>query len=779
MYKYLLTLILVVLFCGIAQARDTVDGYESTEQEVSVWSAIGTPSVSATNTGRVYYNGTSDTLKLSVNGGAYSDLLTLSSGGSSFLLLDQTPAQTLDASPAITTLTSTYLPHANATKQLVNSNMTTDGTNFTTTGDITCDALNYTTLNPPVDLSAYAKLDGTNQPFTGNLNVSKADPEIRLTDSGNSEYARLTKSDTTNTFTIKNRTLSVSYGGAIYSNGGANAKVTSSSVLGGSGDFSLVAWIKVETLTSYPYCLALGTNTSSWGANIFRGSGLNCFSIVRGGSQYNANFSAITDSEWHLLIGVRNGTNIYSYVDGNTTPINTTAVGTGTIRSDINAFIGAGAGERLVGTIDGVLIYNIALSSSDITSIWNAGAGTETPPLSGLTLQWNFNDGSGLTIGDSSGNGYNGTIASPLGDISWVSGKIQTTGTMHESDIITSTDGVITSGVLQDDYALNIFGNSNSKTILDGSMLCFYTGGAEYGRVDSLGKWNFTKNSSLTNTIQEMQRLTTTSTGTVAANFGASLDTYLEDASGNTAQQASSIATIWTTPTHASETSAITFSTVTSGGAITEAMRIYNKNVNIGTTDISATTLSVVDDGLDSNDIVKIRSTSNSTWSSLGLWDLNNAQKGSFGYGNPGAPTYAGVTFFQSAANTDFAIGAGGAEVIRIKSTGNVGIGTTDFDGTPAIGRLTVKGSTNDGSTNIFVGRDSDEANVATLDTNGNLTTLGVTTGTYFQTSTAITANSTGTVAIVAKDAAAGTNNAGWMPIKKSDGTVVYIPYWS
>lgn len=49
----------------------------------------------------------------------------------------------------------------------------------------------------------------------------------------------------------------------------------------------------------------------------------------------------------------------------------------------------------------------------------------------------------------------------------------------------------------------------------------------------------------------------------------------------------------------------------------------------------------------------------------------------------------------------------------------NVGIGTTDLDGTPAIGRLTVKGTTNDGSTNIFVGRDSDEANVMELDTNG------------------------------------------------------------
>ncbi|MFA5499498.1 MAG: hypothetical protein WC404_00285, partial [Candidatus Omnitrophota bacterium] len=67
-------------------------------------------------------------------------------------------------------------------------------------------------------------------------------------------------------------------------------------------------------------------------------------------------------------------------------------------------------------------------------------------------------------------------------------------------------------------------------------------------------------------------------------------------------------------------------------------------------------------------------------------------------------------------------------EDMRLTSGGNLFLGTTDTDGTPATGRLVVKGSTNDGSTNIFVGRDSDEVNVATLDSNGLLTN-GV--GTY------------------------------------------------
>lgn len=66
-----------------------------------------------------------------------------------------------------------------------------------------------------------------------------------------------------------------------------------------------------------------------------------------------------------------------------------------------------------------------------------------------------------------------------------------------------------------------------------------------------------------------------------------------------------------------------------------------------------------------------------------------------------------------------------GTSLVTFVYGGNVGIGTTDLDGTPATGQLTVKGSTNDGSTNILVGRDSDEANVFAVDSDGGITTSG------------------------------------------------------
>lgn len=70
------------------------------------------------------------------------------------------------------------------------------------------------------------------------------------------------------------------------------------------------------------------------------------------------------------------------------------------------------------------------------------------------------------------------------------------------------------------------------------------------------------------------------------------------------------------------------------------------------------------------------------------------------------------------------------AERARFTDDGNLLVGTTDNDGTPATGRLVVQGSTNTGATNIFVGRDSSGANVFTLDTDGNAT---VAAGSYIQ----------------------------------------------
>ncbi|HLA29325.1 MAG TPA: hypothetical protein VJZ49_15670 [Syntrophales bacterium] len=103
----------------------------------------------------------------------------------------------------------------------------------------------------------------------------------------------------------------------------------------------------------------------------------------------------------------------------------------------------------------------------------------------------------------------------------------------------------------------------------------------------------------------------------------------------------------------------------------------------------------------------------------------------SFGIGVGGNDTYisaAGAGGMHFATNSN--LGVTGTSVptnvtMSILNTGNVGIGTTDLDGTPAAGQVTIKGTTNDGATQVQVWRDSDEANVANLNTNGDFYSAG------------------------------------------------------
>ncbi|MFA5148878.1 MAG: hypothetical protein WC491_07125, partial [Candidatus Omnitrophota bacterium] len=127
--------------------------------------------------------------------------------------------------------------------------------------------------------------------------------------------------------------------------------------------------------------------------------------------------------------------------------------------------------------------------------------------------------------------------------------------------------------------------------------------------------------------------------------------------------------------------------------------------------------------------------------------------------------------------------GAAYSQRFIMRPGGIVGIGTTDFDGAPALGHLTVKGTTNDGTTNIFVGRDSDEVNVAYLDTDGNLTLSGFISASASSlsgtTADTFTVNSDGTA--VASTLALGiagttggsiTTGAGNLAIDSAGGTI-------
>jgi hypothetical protein len=169
------------------------------------------------------------------------------------------------------------------------------------------------------------------------------------------------------------------------------------------------------------------------------------FYIANGSSFYqNTSVSSISyqDNVWHNFIVVVNGTSIKLYVDGNTTPIaNLTSTVLGTTSSD-SLFIGrfgAYPGVYFNGSIDQVRIFNKALNSTEVTTLYNETACTPAACVSGTTNTLDIlGDGSCIatytldgTPADLSGN-YNGVQT----DVTYPQGYFDLAGSFNGSSSV-------------------------------------------------------------------------------------------------------------------------------------------------------------------------------------------------------------------------------------------------------------------------------------------------------------------------------------------------------
>jgi len=340
-----------------------------------------------------------------------------------------------------------------------------------------------------------------------------------------------------------------------------------------------------------------------------------------------------TPSSGKFSVGSLAGENAYFFKDNAAISSSSNGQSLNVFRIDdaghsdsISMYISSGRSAQLTSNV------TMALSSSGTNTVSISASNSQGSLASGLLIsRTNSNDAEGVvgmsSTGIRSGAGGNYTLYGIIGNASY-------TGTGTQTNAIGVRGGVTINK--SGSTITNAYSIYASKPVTTAGSI---TNSWGMYSVDKLG---IELDSANTSTVQEMQRITTFSTGTVAAGFGPGLTFYGEDASGNTPQIMGQIASIWTDPTNTSESSALTFSGVTSGGAITEWARLTG---------------------------------------------------------------------------------------------GRLYIGTTDSDGTPAVGIITAKGTTNDGTTNTLVLRDSDEVNQTWTDTNGNLTTLGTIKGGGYKSS--------------------------------------------
>lgn len=280
-----------------------------------------------------------------------------------------------------------------------------------------------------VDLSGYALLDGSNQPFTGNLNISRSSPEYRLTDTGNSEYSRWTR-DSSNNLRAYSRAVSAGSAWGLEFDSTSDKLAASTAVLTGTGDFTITAWIKPSAVATNDIAGNYGTGAGLTGIEFYTSSVGNELKVYMG-SAISSGVS-ISTGVWSFVAVKRSGTTVSFYVNG-------VAYSGGTsshnITGSLNWTVGNGpnyTSERFQGVIDQHSVWNTALSTAELNAIYNAGAGSLITPTANTLLLWEMTEGSGTTVADTSGNGLTGTITAAA----WVEGKVTSAGTIGEVEYL-------------------------------------------------------------------------------------------------------------------------------------------------------------------------------------------------------------------------------------------------------------------------------------------------------------------------------------------------------
>lgn len=322
-----------------------------------------------------------------------------------------------------------------------------------------------------VDLSGYALLSGAT--FTGNIEISKATPTFTLTDASDgsvilSRTAGSSVALLTNQVTVPATPYySLFFDGDDISSSAFNFKT----VIGNLGTMSMGCWVKLASTTGTQHIIgdyASGTD----GSRLYTVNG-NLRGTL-GGTGYTTTFNLTADVWYHVGISFIYTGGVYTakiYLNGSAQTF------TNTVNYSYAAGFLIGGNTHstknyLNGYLDEMFVYSRVLADSDFTDLYNLGNGryitpTGTFPTSSssmgtnLVALYHFDEGTGTSTADSSGNGRNfATLTTPT----WQTGKVPTPSTTETIDMIRSENSV-EAGV----YGVNTFGHSTGHTKIQGS----------------------------------------------------------------------------------------------------------------------------------------------------------------------------------------------------------------------------------------------------------------------------------------------------------------------
>jgi hypothetical protein len=354
------------------------------------------------------------------------------------------------------------------------------------------------------DLSGYAKLDATNQPFTGNVTLSKANPVLKVTDTGLNSSAWLEKDTTLDgsrlvsqnrLYTLPN---SLTLAGATRGDG---LNLTS------TGALSVSFWWKTSSAGDSYFCGdADASSDFRWG------SGLLSFTDEAAGLARYWSAGAYGDNTWRMItltISSDRAT-VKAYINGTlATQTQAGTVGGNFLLTRIFATNG-----NTNGSFDDFKIYTKELSQAEVTALYNSGNPTEVSDMTSMYAYYKLNETSGTSASDSSGNGRTVTLTG--GTPVWETGKVTSApNPLTDIPVLRLANNTTTSsyGTLTNGYYSGSFGTSN---IYDGLSHTFR----------ALGTSKMTLTSSGVNISQYTGSLA--ASGALSAGTSVTASTYIQ-----------------------------------------------------------------------------------------------------------------------------------------------------------------------------------------------------------------------------------------------------------
>jgi hypothetical protein len=203
------------------------------------------------------------------------------------------------------------------------------------------------------------------------------------------------------------------YGKALSFDGSSSLAVSDSISTRANGDFSVSAWVKANAYsTGNQPQIAQSGNSGCYYAWDLRSTTDNHFQMAVEDSGCSYTWATAADTynlgQWYYVVGTWNNTTgtVTLYIDG--VQIDQKTPDNGRLNSDSGILIGGACSggncywqEGWNGTIDQVRVYNYARTPAQVAWEYNHG---------GPVLSYRFNECTGATVHDESGNGNNGTI---------------------------------------------------------------------------------------------------------------------------------------------------------------------------------------------------------------------------------------------------------------------------------------------------------------------------------------------------------------------------------